>query len=121
MLNIHPIAGLLSLSLCLGGSAVLAHRLDRRSTTDYTALAGKSFDFVVVGGGTAGLAIAARLAEWDNITVAVVEAGTDGSEYADQIDIPGMFSIIPFKHFNDVRPIVFTRNVIFGRFDRNFF
>lgn len=97
MLNLHPIAGLLSLSLSLGSSTILAHRLDRRSTTDYTALAGKSFDFVVVGGGTAGLAVAARLAEWDNVTVAVIEAGTDGSEYADQIDIPGTFSVIALK------------------------
>jgi choline dehydrogenase len=34
-----------------------------------------SYDYVVVGGGTAGLTIAARLAEDSNTTVAVVEAG----------------------------------------------
>jgi choline dehydrogenase len=34
-----------------------------------------SYDYVVVGGGTAGLTIAARLAEGSNTTVAVVEAG----------------------------------------------
>ncbi|GAB7364530.1 hypothetical protein MBLNU230_g5337t1 [Neophaeotheca triangularis] len=34
-----------------------------------------TYDYVVVGGGTGGLAIAARLAEDANITVAVVEAG----------------------------------------------
>jgi choline dehydrogenase len=34
-----------------------------------------SFDYVVVGGGTAGLAVAARLAEDPSITVAVIEAG----------------------------------------------
>ncbi|KAL4874459.1 hypothetical protein BJY04DRAFT_225022 [Aspergillus karnatakaensis] len=34
-----------------------------------------SFDYVVVGGGTSGLAIAARLAEDSKVTVAVVEAG----------------------------------------------
>jgi choline dehydrogenase len=34
-----------------------------------------SYDYVVVGGGTAGLTIAARLAEDNNITVAVIEAG----------------------------------------------
>ncbi|KAL3471574.1 hypothetical protein BJX99DRAFT_266623 [Aspergillus californicus] len=34
-----------------------------------------SYDYVVVGGGTSGLAIAARLAENSGITVAVVEAG----------------------------------------------
>ncbi|KAL4871720.1 hypothetical protein BDV12DRAFT_18588 [Aspergillus spectabilis] len=34
-----------------------------------------SFDYVVVGGGTSGLAIATRLAENSRVTVAVVEAG----------------------------------------------
>ncbi|KAF2674660.1 GMC oxidoreductase [Microthyrium microscopicum] len=35
-----------------------------------------TYDYVVVGAGTAGLTIAARLAEQKNITVAVIEAGT---------------------------------------------
>jgi choline dehydrogenase len=34
-----------------------------------------TFDYVVVGGGTSGLAIAARLAEDSSASVAVVEAG----------------------------------------------
>ncbi|KAF8311457.1 alcohol oxidase [Clavulina sp. PMI_390] len=33
------------------------------------------FDYVIVGGGTAGLALAARLADNHNVTVAVIEAG----------------------------------------------
>ena len=37
---------------------------------DYT------FDYVVVGGGQAGLTVAARLAENSSLTVAVIEAGT---------------------------------------------
>lgn len=36
----------------------------------------QAFDYVVVGGGTGGLAIAARLAEDGTRTVAVVEAGS---------------------------------------------
>ena len=34
-----------------------------------------SYDYVVVGGGTGGLAIATRLAEDPDVTVAVIEAG----------------------------------------------
>ncbi|KAL2836348.1 hypothetical protein BJY01DRAFT_222030 [Aspergillus pseudoustus] len=48
-----------------------------------------SYDYVVVGGGTSGLAIAARLAENSKVTVAVVEAG---GHY--EIE-GGMMSIIP--------------------------
>ena len=35
----------------------------------------KTYDYVIVGGGTGGLAIAARLAESTNTSVAVIEAG----------------------------------------------
>ncbi|KAF2795104.1 GMC oxidoreductase [Melanomma pulvis-pyrius CBS 109.77] len=35
-----------------------------------------TFDYVVVGGGTAGLAVATRLASNPNVTVAVIEAGS---------------------------------------------
>ncbi|CAE6357849.1 unnamed protein product [Rhizoctonia solani] len=65
------------------------HLLARAVTADPTKLSGKSFDFVIVGGGTAGLAIAARLSEYSNTTVAVIEAGGDGSAHADNINIPG--------------------------------
>ena len=36
----------------------------------------RTFDYVVVGGGTAGLAVAARLSEDPSKNVAVVEAGS---------------------------------------------
>jgi choline dehydrogenase-like flavoprotein len=35
----------------------------------------QSFDFIVVGGGTAGLVVAARLSDNSNIQVGVLEAG----------------------------------------------
>jgi choline dehydrogenase len=35
----------------------------------------KAFDFIVVGGGTAGCVVAGRLAENPNVSVLVIEAG----------------------------------------------
>lgn len=40
-----------------------------------SATATGEFDFVIIGGGTAGLTVANRLTELPNITVAVIEAG----------------------------------------------
>ncbi|KEP51255.1 GMC oxidoreductase [Rhizoctonia solani 123E] len=68
------------------------HIRPRVITADPTQLDGKRFDFVIIGGGTAGLAMAARLTgeqQYSNITVAVIEAGGDGSAHADNINIPG--------------------------------
>jgi ribulose 1,5-bisphosphate synthetase/thiazole synthase len=81
-----------SLLVLTASTAVYAASVQKRSTTDPTELSGKTFDFIIVGGGTAGLALAGRLAEWTNITIAVIEAGSDGTEYQDQITIPGTFS-----------------------------
>lgn len=48
------------------------------------------YDFVICGGGTAGLAIAARLSENPNIQVGVLEAGAD-RRGDPTIDIPALF------------------------------
>lgn len=47
-----------------------------------------SFDYIVVGGGTAGLVVAARLTENPDVTVCVIEAGKDQSTNVDTM-IPG--------------------------------
>ncbi|KAG8970552.1 hypothetical protein FRC03_006681 [Tulasnella sp. 419] len=44
-------------------------------TTDPVEFAGRQYDYVVVGGGTAGLAVASRLSENPNKVVGVIEAG----------------------------------------------
>ena len=41
--------------------------------------AATNFDYLIAGGGTAGLTLAARLTENPNVTVGVIEAGHDGS------------------------------------------
>lgn len=42
--------------------------------------AATSFDYLIAGGGTAGLTLAARLSENPSITVGVIEAGIDRSD-----------------------------------------
>lgn len=54
------------------------------------------YDYIVVGGGTAGLVVAARLTENPDVTVGVLEAGKN--RLGDMlIDCPGLF----LQMFND--------------------
>ncbi|KAF1841607.1 GMC oxidoreductase [Cucurbitaria berberidis CBS 394.84] len=58
------------------------------SVEDFT---NKTYDYVICGGGTAGLVIAARLTEDPNVTVAVLEAGGNGLNDL-LIDGPNLFT-----------------------------
>lgn len=71
---------------------VLAREIRRRdaASTNPSDLDGKTFDYVIVGGGLAGLTVASRLSENENVTVAVIEAGPAGTskDQASRIDPP---------------------------------
>ena len=54
------------------------------------AVDAETFDYVIVGGGTCGLALANRLSELANITVAVIEPGTDQRNNPNVTD-PGLY------------------------------
>ncbi|KAK4226548.1 putative GMC oxidoreductase [Podospora fimiseda] len=56
--------------------------------TEAEEFAARKYDYIIVGGGTAGLTVAARLAENPALTIGVLEAGGNG-DGIDNIDIPG--------------------------------
>ncbi|KAI0198325.1 oxidoreductase [Astrocystis sublimbata] len=53
----------------------------------------ESFDFIVVGGGTAGIALAARLAEVRSLSILILEAGEDHTDDP-RVKIPASYSAL---------------------------
>lgn len=81
----------------LYGGHLYTSRLPHKSS-NMASLGGSemnTFDYVVIGGGTAGLVVATRLAEDANTTVCVIEAGEDHTNDIDFI-VPGMLSLFHF-------------------------
>ncbi|KAK2811191.1 hypothetical protein FQN50_002288 [Emmonsiellopsis sp. PD_5] len=58
-----------------------------------------SFDFVVIGGGTCGLAVASRLSELKDISIAVIEAGNDERKNPNVTD-PDLFTVAFGTHID---------------------
>ena len=61
-----------------------AHNFHRRSYISPSQTLA-AYDFVIAGGGLAGLVLAARLSDDSNKTVLVIEAGPSGDDVADRI------------------------------------
>jgi choline dehydrogenase-like flavoprotein len=71
--------------IALGPAAVLATALPSPDASAAVAV----YDYIIVGGGTAGLTLAARLSANTAVTVLVIEAGPS-VKGNDLIDIPGL-------------------------------
>ena len=72
----RPILSLIVLALAAGlGSAAVPRGIHKARVLKEPAELEESYDYVIVGGGTAGLTVADRLAEDEGTTVLVVEYG----------------------------------------------
>ncbi|CBQ68668.1 related to Glucose oxidase [Sporisorium reilianum SRZ2] len=67
-----------------------SHLAARSISSDPASFASKQYDYLIVGAGTAGLAVAARLSEGGKYKVGVLEAGGNGFGVG-IIDTPGQF------------------------------
>lgn len=80
-MHLHLNLFLLALVYSTGCAARLSGYVDAvANSTLLPTVQAQDYDFVIVGGGTTGLALAARLSEQSNATVIVIEAGTSARD-----------------------------------------
>ncbi|KAI4169655.1 MAG: hypothetical protein LQ343_005533 [Gyalolechia ehrenbergii] len=94
--------------LALGGVAPLSNNRDAlpRAFLDLGS-PGNTFDYVIVGGGLAGLTLASRLSEDSETTVAVIEAGGFYEELVGNVSqIPADDVRWTSKSTSDVNPLI---------------
>ncbi|KAH7337862.1 alcohol oxidase [Rhizoctonia solani] len=107
-------------------AGVVAAEMSRRGmATDGADFASKTYDYIVIGGGTAGLTLAARLSENPKVSVGVIEAGVFLPEDpilntpASALTIAGnptydwMFQSVPQVYANN-QPINLPRGKVLG-------
>jgi choline dehydrogenase len=86
------ILSITALTLVLEHRANAAPTLGERPVLPRDTLSGTpenaTYDYVIIGGGTAGLAMAARLSEDSSLSVAVIEAGDYYELYGNYSEIP---------------------------------
>lgn len=90
---------------CHAASGLLRQR-ERHDPSESTACPDRTFDYVIVGGGNAGLTLAARLSEDPATRVAVVEAGYFYEEITgNQSQIPANDALFNSKSLEDSSPL----------------
>lgn len=80
---------------------------------------GARFDFVVVGGGTAGNVVAGRLAENPNVNVLVVEAGVGNPWELDGVNTPGTAMELRHSPYDWDYLAKFVDRGVWQRIDKN--